>query len=121
MCADADVRGRSPPAQRLLAGIVTAEETGAIGTTFLSVLAGGCVAVVMKVVISAGFGWGDAKLVPTLAVVLARHDAVVTGIVAVSVLVAATALLLGIRTANRSALVPYGPAMVVGTVGVAAL
>lgn len=105
----------------LLAGILTATGSGAVGATVLSLLAGGCVAVVMKAVISAGFGWGDAKLVPTLAVILVRHDAIVTGIVSMSVLVAVTAFIVGIRAADRSALVPYGPAMVAGTVGAAAL
>jgi leader peptidase (prepilin peptidase) / N-methyltransferase len=105
----------------LLAGIVTAKGSGAVGATVFSVLAGGCVAVVIKTVISTGFGWGDAKLVPTLAVVLVRHDAIVTGIVSMSVLVAVTAIIVGIRAADRSALVPYGPAMIVGTVGAAAL
>lgn len=104
----------------LLAGIVTAEGNGT-AVTAVSMLTGGCVAVVFKTVVSAGFGWGDAKLLPTLAVVLARHDEVVIGIVAVAVLVAVTALLIARWTADRSALVPYGPAMVVGTVGVAAL
>ncbi|WP_300007391.1 prepilin peptidase [Pseudonocardia sp.] len=104
----------------LLAGILTAEGNGGV-VTLLSVLTGGGVAIVFKTVVSAGFGWGDAKLVPTLAVVLARHDAVVAGIVAVTTLVAVTALLVGIRRADRYALVPYGPAMVVGTLGAAAL
>lgn len=101
----------------VLAGV----STGVAATTVLSALAGGCVAVMMKTLISAGFGWGDAKLVPTLAVVLVRHDAIVTGIVSMSVLVAVTAFIVGIHAADRSALVPYGPALVVGTVGAAAL
>ncbi|MHA6783973.1 prepilin peptidase [Pseudonocardia saturnea] len=105
----------------LLVGIVTAKGSGAVAATVLSVLAGGCVAVLMKAAVSAGFGWGDAKLVPTLAVVLIRHETIATGIVSMSVLVAVTAFIVGIRAADRSALVPYGPAMVLGTVGATAL
>ncbi|MGD9990876.1 prepilin peptidase [Pseudonocardia sp.] len=101
----------------VLAGV----STGVAATAVLSALAGGCVAVMLKMLISAGFGWGDAKLVPTLAVVLVRHDAIVTGVVSMSVLVAVTAFIVGIGATNRSALVPYGPALVVGTVGAAAL
>lgn len=101
----------------VLAGV----STGVAATAVLSALAGGCVAVMLKMVISAGFGWGDAKLVPTLSVVLVRHDAIVTGVVSMSVLVAVTAFIVGIRATDRSALVPYGPALVVGTVGAATL
>lgn len=105
----------------LLGGIVTADGNAVVVATVISVLAGGAVALVMKAAISAAFGWGDVKLVPTLAVVLVRHDAVVAGIVSVSVLVAVTAVVVGIGAADRSTLVPYGPALVVGTVGAAAL
>ncbi|MHA6631681.1 prepilin peptidase [Pseudonocardia sichuanensis] len=105
----------------LLAGLLTADANAVILTTVISVAAGGAVALMMKATISAAFGWGDAKLVPTLAVVLVRHDAVVTGIVSVSMLVAVTAVVVGIGAPDRSTLVPYGPALVVGTVGAAIL
>lgn len=105
----------------VLGGVVTSPDASAVAGTVVTVIVGGAAALLMKATVSAACGWGDVKLVPTLAVVLVRHDAVLSGVVTVSALVAVTAVVAGIGAAGRSTLVPYGPAFVLGTVGAAAL
>ncbi|TQM11010.1 prepilin peptidase [Pseudonocardia kunmingensis] len=73
----------------------------------------------LKLVASAAIGWGDVKLVPTLAVVLTQYDAVASGIINAALLVAATAIIVSVATPGHNVLVPYGPALVFGTVGAA--
>lgn len=103
----------------LLAALVTASSGPVATAAVISAVAGGGVALVIKAAASAAIGWGDVKLVPTLAVVLVRHDAVVPGLVCASLLVAVTAGVVGLRATDGCTLVPYGPALVFGTVGVA--
>jgi hypothetical protein len=80
---------------------------------------GAAVAGALKLVASAAIGWGDVKLVPTLAVVLTQYDAVASGVINAALLVAATAIIVSVRTPGHNVLVPYGPALVFGTVGAA--
>lgn len=65
---------------------------------------------------AAAVGWGDVKLAPSLVAILAGAGwpAVYAGLLAWTGLILATALLVAVRR-GRDALVPYGPAMVIGT------
>lgn len=76
-------------------------------------------AALATVVVTDALGWGDVKLIPTLAIVLGHQHALLTGLVAVVLLVGVTAAVLSLR--NRRAVVPYGPALVFGTIGAAGL
>jgi prepilin signal peptidase PulO-like enzyme (type II secretory pathway) len=64
-----------------------------------------------------GFGWGDAKLLPSLTAWLASAglDVLLTGLQACSGLIAVTALVVAAHR-GRSVVVPFGPALVIGTV-----
>lgn len=77
----------------------------AIGVTFGAVL--------VAILANGALGWGDVKLIPTIALVLSGHDALVAGLLAVLALVLLTTICVWIY--DRRALVPYGPALVVGT------
>jgi leader peptidase (prepilin peptidase)/N-methyltransferase len=105
----------------LLAGLLNSQD----GLRLVVVAAAGAaIATLLKAMASAAIGWGDVKIAPTLAVVLVHHDAVVPGVVVMSLLVAVTAVaiaLLGVlRAPDRGAVVPYGPGLVLGALGVAA-
>ena len=71
-------------------------------------------AIVMKGLADAAVGWGDIKFVPTLAIVLARDDALAAALPIVVALVAITAVAVALGE-DRRALVPFGPAMLAGT------
>ena len=84
-------------------------------------VAAGCglgVALLIKALHTEGLGWGDVKLLPSLAVVLAHYDAVTTGLVLTTLLITATALMCG--ASGWIGPVPYGPGLVVGTLVAAA-
>ena len=51
--------------------------------------------------------------------VLTQYDAITTGIINAALLVAATALIVSVRTPRRGVLVPYEPTLVLGTLGAA--
>jgi leader peptidase (prepilin peptidase)/N-methyltransferase len=63
-------------------------------------------------------GWGDVKLIPTLAIVLYHRNALLEGLIHALLLVAVTAMIAGLR--ERRSVIPYGPALVFGTLGAAA-
>lgn len=63
-------------------------------------------------------GWGDVKLIPTLAIVLGHQNALLAGLALVVVLVGVTAVVVGFQ--DRRSVVPYGPALVLGTIGAVA-
>lgn len=74
----------------------------------------------IKAVAGAAIGWGDVKLLPSLIAALIVCGAVVRGVVLMALLVAVSAVLVGLCPGRRSALVPFGPALVVGTLVAAA-
>ncbi len=83
-----------------------------------SMVGGGVLALVGLATRPASVGWGDVKLAPSLVGLLAWRGwtAVYVGLLAWCLLVFVTALLLVAR-GQRRAIVPYGPAMVIGTAG----
>lgn len=85
------------------------------GRSLIGVAAAVALLLVLKMTAAAAVGWGDVKLLPSLVAVLIVQDAVLTGIVLMALLVALSALLVGLSPGRRSAVVPYGPALVVGT------
>lgn len=95
---------------------------GDLGAAMIAALLGGSVAVALKASATAMIGWGDVKLAPTLAVVLSQGGSTAAAGFYVAVLVVATALI--VRTLDgpsaSGGLVPYGPALVFGTLGAAA-
>ena len=101
--------------------LVAALGTGAhvIGTLVAAATAGGA-ALLGKTLSSAAIGWGDVKLAPTVGVVLAHFDVVATGLWSIALLVLATAALLAVdRRSRDDGIVPYGPALVLGTLSAA--
>ncbi len=93
--------------------------TGAIlpalrALTVAAALAGCCALV--KLVGSHVLGWGDAKLIPVLGAALAawRPDRIPTGTVTCVVLLGISTLGVAALTRTTRALVPYGPALLVG-------
>lgn len=76
-------------------------------------------ALTLKVVASASIGWGDVKLMPSLGAALGwwRSDAVLTAVLLWMVLIGITAAIVSYRQRSRAAVVPYGPALLVGTFG----
>jgi leader peptidase (prepilin peptidase)/N-methyltransferase len=74
-------------------------------------------AIIGKWVSDRAVGWGDVKLTPSLTACLAWSGwfTVYVGLLAWAALILATASLLAARS-GRAAVVPYGPAMVTGTV-----
>ena len=82
---------------------------------------GTLVALTLKFAASAAFGWGDVKLAPTVAVVLIREDAVATGVVGMCLVLGATCAVVALPwlRSHRGEVVPYGPALVLGTLGAA--
>jgi leader peptidase (prepilin peptidase)/N-methyltransferase len=98
---------------------LTATASGSIGIRAIAtaILAAGLAASVM-VVASHALGWGDVKLIPTLTIVLSHQGGLLGGLSLVVLLMGITAVIVG--TGTRGAVVPYGPALVFGTVGAAA-
>lgn len=78
--------------------------------------AGVLLAVAGKVLHTESVGWGDVKLAPSLAACLgwSGWPTVYIGLLAWSALILATAVIVW-TCRGRAALVPYGPAMVIGT------
>ncbi|MER7433694.1 prepilin peptidase [Pseudonocardia alni] len=104
----------------LLAGIVE------YGVGAIAVAAAGAIIVtLLKLAASAAIGWGDVKLAPTLAVVLADHGTLFRGIALACAMVALTAGAVALADRRNPSMprsgVPYGPALVLGTLGAAAL
>lgn len=104
----------------LAATLVTAAASGPDGVRGI-VVAGLITAVAALATVAVGdaLGWGDVKMIPTLAIVLGHQNALLTGLVVVVLLVGVTAALMSFR--DRRAVVPYGPALVFGTIGAASL
>lgn len=69
-----------------------------------------------KALSTAAVGWGDVKLAPSLTACLAwgGWSTVYVGLLAWAILILATSALLVVRS-GRAAIVPYGPAMITGT------
>lgn len=88
---------------------------GARGIAVAGITAIGAVA--LKLLAGDLLGWGDVKLIPTLAIVLGHQDALLRGLLHTVTLVAVTAIVIGPRSGRRA--VPYGPGLVLGTVGAA--
>ncbi|MHA6783187.1 prepilin peptidase [Pseudonocardia saturnea] len=100
------------------ATLVTAAASGPDGVRGIAV-AIIVTALAALAIVAAGdaLGWGDVKLIPTLAIVLGHQHALLAGLVAVVLLVGVTAAVVSVR--DRRAVVPYGPALVFGTIGAA--
>ncbi|TQM09815.1 prepilin peptidase [Pseudonocardia kunmingensis] len=98
---------------------LAAAASGGIGmrAIAIAVIAAGLAAAVI-VVAGNALGWGDIKLIPTLTIVLGHQGALLGGLSQVVLLIGVTAVIVG--TGTRGAVVPYGPALVFGTVGAAA-
>jgi hypothetical protein len=63
-------------------------------------------------------GWGDVKLVPSLTIVLSLQHALLNGLIYALLLIVVTTVIVG--AGERRSIVPYGPALVFGTLGAAA-
>lgn len=70
------------------------------------------IAVALKAVARDAVGWGDVKLAPTPLIVLAQHGALTVGVLIMGTLVAATVLM--VAACERTGIVPFGPAVVIG-------
>lgn len=92
-----------------------------LGAATAAAAGGTLVALILKFAASAAFGWGDVKLAPTVAIVLIREDAIATGIVGMCLVLGATCVVVALprRRSHRGEVVPYGPALVLGTLGAA--
>jgi len=90
---------------------------------FAGAAIGAVVVVAGRVVGPDAVGWGDVKLAPSLTAWLAGAGwaTLYAGLLAWSVLIAATALIAGLRRSAHGAVVPYGPAMVLGTIAAIAI
>lgn len=102
------------------ATLVTAAASGPDGVRGIVVAAlVTAVAALATVAVGDALGWGDVKIIPTLAIVLGHQNALLAGLVVVVLLVGVTSALMSVR--DRRAVVPYGPALVFGTIGAAGL
>jgi len=63
-------------------------------------------------------GWGDVKLIPTLTIVLSLQNALLNGLIHTLLLIVVTTVIVG--AGERRSIVPYGPALVFGTLAAAA-
>ena len=120
---DARERRLPDPLTAALAGILAALIAvglaighPAVTSTVWGFVIGLVIALAGRLANAAAVGWGDVKLAPSLAAILAGTGwpAVYAGLLAWTGLILATALLVAVRQ-GRTALVPYGPALVVGT------
>lgn len=99
--------------------LVVAALSGSTGARAVAIAAGvSGVAIVLAVLSTDLLGWGDVKLIPSLAIALAHLDALLGGLLRIVALVGLTAVLVGFR--HRRAVVPYGPALVIGTLSAGA-
>ncbi len=115
-CVDAR-EGRLPDALTVTMLLVTVCGIALIGgdlaATLLAAAAGTAAAVALKLARDDIVGWGDVKLVPTIAAVLAHGGGSIVAFAgSAAVLVALTAWIH--RTSEHDEVVPYGPALVVG-------
>jgi leader peptidase (prepilin peptidase)/N-methyltransferase len=120
---DAHERRLPDPLTAALAVVVAAHVTvllvlgGAGGLRGASVLGGGAaVCLLAKALLPDAVGWGDAKLAPSLAALLAVHgwSALYTGLLSWCGLVLGTALF-DLARQSSTGVVAYGPALVSGT------
>lgn len=105
----------------LVAAVGIAEQAGA--NVLRSILTAGALtagAMVLKVVRTDAIGWGDVKLMPTLGAVLGWWDSVVLGVFLWAMFIAATALC-SARQPSAGPVIPYGPALLAGTLGAVVL
>lgn len=98
--------------------LLTATPDGLLRALIAAVLAV-VVALVVKTARSSVIGWGDLKLLPSLAAALAWAgvSALAQGLVLWVVLLLATTAVWRVAGFDRSDAVPYGPALVLGTLG----
>lgn len=102
------------------ATLVTAAASGPAGVRAIAVaVLVTAVAALAMAAVGDALGWGDVKLIPTVVIVLFHQGALLAGLVVVVLLVGVTAVLMIVR--DRRAVVPYGPALVYGTIGAAGL
>lgn len=94
---------------------VTAQEGARAVQALLAAAALTALVLIVKVVRSAAVGWGDIKLMPSLGAVLGWWDCLVVAALLWAVLLAGSALLSARR--GPDGVVPYGPALVAGTLG----
>ena len=120
---DAHERRLPDPLTAALAAVIAVEVTILLvlgsdsGLRGVWVLVGGAtVCLLAKALLPDAVGWGDVKLTPSLAALLAIHSwsALYAGLLAWSVLVLAAALL-DLAHHSPTGIVAYGPALVVGT------
>jgi Flp pilus assembly protein protease CpaA len=101
------------------ATLLTAAASGPDGWRGIAVAAmATAVAILVTALAADVLGWGDVKLIPTLAIVLGHQGALLAGLIQVVLLVGVTAVVVGVK--DRRNVVPYGPALVLGTIGAAA-
>ena len=104
----------------VVGAVLFAAGSGAAGLRGIAVAVCATAAVlVVKVVAPAAIGWGDIKLTPTVAVVLGQADVAAAGLVVILAGIAVTSLV--VAAADRHGDVPYGPAMVLGSLTAVAL
>ena len=98
--------------------LLTGNPDGLLRAVVAAVLAV-VVALVVKTARSSVIGWGDVKLLPSLAAALAWAgvSALAQGLVLWVVLLLATTAVWRVAGFDRSDAVPYGPALVLGTLG----
>lgn len=98
--------------------------TGDTDAAVRAAAAAACVyagALLAKVVQSSAIGWGDVKLVLSLAATLGwwNEKAVFTGVFMWGTFIMVAALIVGLKDRRRD--VPYGPALLLGTLGAVAV
>lgn len=98
--------------------LLTRSPDGLLRALIAAVLAG-VVALVVKTARSSVIGWGDVKLLPSLVAALAWAgvSALAQGLVLWVVLLLATTAVWRVAGFDNSGTVPYGPALVLGTLG----
>jgi Flp pilus assembly protein protease CpaA len=98
--------------------LLTGNPDGLLRALIAAVLAV-VVALVVKAARSSVIGWGDVKLLPSLAAALAWAgvSALAQGLVLWVVLLLVTTAVWRVAGFDRSDAVPYGPALVLGTLG----
>lgn len=99
----------------VIVSALTAQEGARAVQALLAAAALTAVVLVVKVVRNAAVGWGDIKLMPSLGAVLGWWDCLVVAALLWAVLLAGSALLSARRGPDR--VVPYGPALLAGTLG----
>lgn len=98
----------------LAATVSMAIVSGPVGWSGIAVAAVATLGLlVVKAAVPGAVGWGDVKMAPTVAIVLGQHAVMLPGLLCIVGLIAVTAA--AVATQGRAVSVPYGPALLLGT------